>query len=143
MDIKGKRVTLKPLNDSQYLYNLVDLNNGPKGEGEAKKVLETYENEFWEVYSGNSRLGVIGYLQVNGFYTLEGIKDPDAGLKGLVYSMEAAKLVLNYLSKFTDIVRTCARSKDKSIQILCDKLEFDKIMIRDNFIIYEKELKGN
>ena len=144
MDIKGKRVTLKPLEDLIYFYNLIDDNNGFKrGNEEAKELLEIYENEFWEVYAKNSLLGVIGYFKVGDCYVLEGIKDPDANLKGLVYSIEAAKMVMNYLSVVTDIIRTCARPKDKAIQALCIKLGFKKIGIENNFIVYEKHLKGN
>ena len=127
-----------------YFYNLIDDNNGFKrGSKQSIKLLETYENEFWEVYAKDSLLGVIGYFKVNGYYTLEGIKDPDAKLKGLVYSIEAAKMVMNYLSVVTDTIRTCAKPKDKAIQALCIKLGFKKLGIENNFIVYEKHLKGN
>lgn len=137
--LRGKRVELIPLDDVEYLLELADKDNKHAYSlEEIQKTIEVYGREFWEIRLNGSRRGIVGYFQFGDVYVLEALKDHSKPPTGIGYSIEVGQLMLDYMFKFTNKVRTCARDTDLGIQILIKKLGFQQIDIKDNLIIYEK-----
>lgn len=140
MNLIGKRLTLEPLLDIDYLINLAfDDNKHLYTKEELHKLTTNNFCEFWSVYLDGVRRGVVGYFVVQGVWILEALKDKTIKGGGISYSIEAGNLVLDYIFQKTDKVRTSARIEDKGVQILCLKLGFKELFRKDNLVIYEKE----
>ncbi len=139
MILQGKRVLLEPMLDVDYLLDLADKDNKHAySKLEIKELVDNYGCEFWTIQLNGTRRGIVGYFKINGVYILEALKDHDAPPTGIGYSIEVGNLMLDYMFQITDKIRTMARVDDKAIQILCKKLGFKQIDIKDNLIIYEK-----
>lgn len=138
--LQGKRVTLEPLEDINYLLDLADKDNkGFCTRDQVKEMLDTNGGDFWLITLNGSKWGVVGYFIVNDIYILEALKDHSVEPTGIGYSVEVGNLVLDYMFNLTDKVRTVAKVEDKSIQLLCKKLGFNQLYIENNLIVYEKE----
>jgi len=139
MILEGAKLKLEPLKNITYFLDLADRDNKYEySRNETRDFINKCGCEFWKVYAKGEAIGVVGYFKVNGYYVLEGLKDKDAPAH-YRYSMEAARLVMDYVFRFADKIRTCARVNDKAVQILCRKLEFKEYARKDYLILYEKE----
>lgn len=142
MILKSKRLTLVPLRNFEYFIQLAEEDNkGKHTREEVESLINDHCGEFWVIDLGGIPRGVIGYFKINCFYVMEALKDHSAPPTGISFSIEAGRLLLDYMFKFTDKIRTCARVEDKSIQILCTKLGFKTIFEKDGYLIYEREMK--
>jgi len=125
--------------DVDYFCALAQENNKHKTSlEETRSLFLDYGIEFWKVYLKDELKGIIGYFKVNEYYILEGLVDKRTRL-GLVNSIKLTNVIIDYMFKFTDKIRTCARVEDRAIQILCGKLGFKQLAIKDGIIVYEKE----
>lgn len=139
MFLQGKRILLEKLDNIDYVLNLAEIDN--KREYSREQIKELFNNpyEFWGIFLKGKIRGVVGWFKIGEVYLMEALKDKSKPATGISYSIEVGELFLNYMFSFTNKVRTCAKIGDKAIQILCLKLGFKELWVKDGLIIYEKE----
>jgi hypothetical protein len=100
---------------------------------------------FWVSEIRGVRFGVGICLKVKGFFIMEGLKDKRVFGATIKHSVEAGRLILDRIFVVSDVIHTCAREKDKGIQILCKKLGFKKTGVADSgygpIVWFQKEKK--
>lgn len=129
--LRGRYVELIPfrgIEDWNYFLDLVEMDEGKHATREwMTEEISKYGLFFWSLISGGTRFGVGMCLKVNGQYLMEGLKDKRVLGLSIKHSVESGQLMTEYILGLTDIVYTCAREKDRAIQILCRKIGFSKI----------------
>ena len=124
----GRHVELIPFKDPadwEYLFDLAETDEGHYATREQLiDTIKRYGFRFWIMEAKGVRWGVGLCLKADDKFIMEGLKDKRVSGVTIKHSVEAGQLVLKYLSGLTDTVLTCAREKDKGIQILCRKLGF-------------------
>jgi RimJ/RimL family protein N-acetyltransferase len=141
--LTGDRTTLRPMKDVEYLVGLASSDNKADTSAYSRKLVASNGGEFWDIFVKEEKKGVVGYFVINGVFVLEALIDHTVKPLGMICAIEAGNMVMVYLFKKTERIRTFARQENRVVQRLCLKLGFVEIArIEDNkekYIIYEKE----
>jgi hypothetical protein len=125
--LTGAFVTLHPFRskvDVDYFIQLALKNNKENiSEGLIRAWVELSGQEFWFAMVNGICVGAIGYFKIKDRFVLEGLRDPEVK-NSIIFSIDAAKTLMDYMFTFTDRIETSARKDDKAIRILCRKLDF-------------------
>lgn len=136
------RVGLIPLavEEQEYLVQLIQKDERSQVSLSQIQVMMTmFCKHSWRVMYNGFPFGVGLALEVNGQWILEGLKDKS--VKGVPFSasIEAGKLMRDFLFRETEVLFTYARVEQRAIQYLCEKLGFRNIGIQNGLVMYRKE----
>ena len=133
-------IELIETNDIEYIVNLsYEESKHEFTKEQIRSVFDISEYYFWLLNKNGIIGGVAGFIIIDGFYILEALRDRSTKDWTLRDSLYVGEIVINKIFEVSDRARTFARVNDRAIQILCKKLKFKELFIKDGFIIYERE----